>query len=228
MIGQLMPASVATAYTRDYSLTGELFAEESASIAHAVESRRQEFVTGRLCARRALRELGIQEAAIPSGSDGEPLWPSGIVGSITHCTSYCASAVARADAVLALGIDAEPNAPLPDGVLDAITSPRERAGLTQLRDVCVDRLLFSAKEAVYKACFPWLRCRLSFEDAEISISETHFSARLCVWDRDRKETARRLPGRWSVVDGVICTAVVLKTGRHQVGRGDETPAINER
>ena len=107
-------------------------------------------------------------------------------GSITHCAGYRAAAVASTREVLTIGLDAEPNETLPDGVLDHVSLPGERARLRDLAatapGTCWDRLLFSAKESVYKAWFPLTRQWLGFEDADITIDPAAgtFEARLLV------------------------------------------------
>ena len=77
-------------------------------------------MTGRALARQALAAIGIAPVPIPSGPQGEPRWPSGIVGSITHCAGYRACAVGHADSFAALGIDAERDVPLKDGVWETV------------------------------------------------------------------------------------------------------------
>jgi 4'-phosphopantetheinyl transferase EntD len=136
----------------------ELYAEERELIADAVESRRREFTDGRACARRALSMIGLPPVAILAGGDGAPVWPQGVVGSITHKRHYRAAAVARSSDLLGLGIDAELNEPLPDGVLGSIADSDELRDVERLHARCDqiawDRLLFSAKEAVVKAVQP--------------------------------------------------------------------------
>ena len=161
-----------------------LFPAEEALLARAVEKRRREFATGRQCARSALGALGIGPAPILPGQGGAPQWPSGIVGSITHCAGYRAAAVARASEVVTIGLDAEPAGSLPGEVLGLVTLPDERDRLRDLaRDVpgvCWDTLLFSAKESVYKAWFPLARRWLGFNDADIAIKrQTAPSRRAC-------------------------------------------------
>lgn len=109
MIERLLPAPVASVQARDEPLEIELLPEEQRLLDGAVEKRRREFVTGRACARRALQKLGLPATAIARGPRGEPLWPPAVVGSITHCRRYTASAVARASDLVAIGIDAEAN-----------------------------------------------------------------------------------------------------------------------
>ena len=101
--------------------------EEEPLIAKSVAKRRNEFITVRYCARLALEELGVPPVPILKGDKGEPCWPDGVVGSLTHCEGFRGAAVGRHDAVRSVGIDAEPHGVLPNGVLDAISLPAERA-----------------------------------------------------------------------------------------------------
>jgi 4'-phosphopantetheinyl transferase EntD len=212
VIERLVPEAVAVASTRG-DLPAELSAVEQAAVGRAVARRRQEFTTGRACARLALRRLGVDPVAIPSGERGEPVWPAGVVGSITHCRGYRACAVAKADEVLAVGVDAEVHEPLPAGVLEQVAFGRERAmAADRGAGVHLDRLLFSAKEAVYKVWFPLMRQWLGFEDVELAVDAQGggFRARLLV-PGPVVAGARltELRGRWCVKDGLVATAIVL-------------------
>lgn len=210
MIERILPPGVATAAAYDDPPGAVLLPGEEAEVERAVEKRRLEFTTVRWCARRALAELGVPYAPITRGERGAPRWPDGVVGSMTHCDGYRAAAVARAGEMTSLGIDAEPHAPLPDGVLDAIAREEELPLLDGLRrtspDVCWDRLLFCAKEAVYKAWFPVTGRWLGFEDASLTLDPVGtFSARLLVPD----SPFAGFGGRWTAGDGLIATAIAV-------------------
>jgi 4'-phosphopantetheinyl transferase EntD len=148
-----------------------LLPEEEESLGACVEQRRHEFALGRSCARIALMQLGYLRQPIRRGTNREPMWPPGIVGSITHCEGYCAAAVARTENCGGLGIDAEVNERLPEGSLSLIATAAELTMLAHLGDsaVCWDRLLFSAKESLYKAWYPIERAWLGFEEACIKL-----------------------------------------------------------
>jgi 4'-phosphopantetheinyl transferase EntD len=218
VIGTLVPAGVVVADATG-SLPGEaLLPEEEALVANAVGKRRAEFTTVRTCARIALSELGVAPAPLLSGPKRQPLWPAGIVGSITHCDGYRAVAVARATDVVSIGIDAEPHAALPDGILDRVSVPAERAHLRDLPPgVHWDRLLFSAKESVYKTWFPLAGRWLGFEEAAVEFApgpdpeRGAFTARLLVTDRPTVAGAvlTTLPGRYAVGGGLLVTAIAL-------------------
>ncbi|MDT9687548.1 4'-phosphopantetheinyl transferase superfamily protein [Streptomyces sp. P9(2023)] len=148
-----------------------LYPQEAEVVARAVGKRRREFATVRLCARTALAGIGVSPRPIPRGPSGAPAWPAGVVGSMTHCDGYRAAAVARSTSFAAIGIDAEPNLPLPAGVREKVTSAEERESLDRLAAahpaVAWDRLLFSAKESTYKMWFPLTGRWLDFDECVI-------------------------------------------------------------
>lgn len=193
-----------------------LFPEEEAGVCGAVDERRREYTTVRHLARLAMQDLGLPAVAILSGTRREPLWPSGLVGSMTHCVGYRAAALSFADRHASIGIDAELHAPLTEGVLAKIASPGEISRLAEREagrpEVHWDALLFSAKEAVYKAWFPLTRRRLGFHESELNFDpDCHaFTA-----DVHRGEPVvagyprTRLTGRWHVHDGIVFTAVTI-------------------
>src|ERR1700733_8013482 len=145
--------------------------DEERLIERSVAKRRNEFITVRYCARIALGELGFPPVPILKGEKGEPCWPDGVVGSLTHCAGYRGAVVGRDGAVRSVGVDAEPHDVLPDGVLDAISLASERSEIEALAALPSglhwDRILFCAKEATYKAWFPLTKRWLGFEDAHI-------------------------------------------------------------
>ncbi|WP_445396847.1 4'-phosphopantetheinyl transferase family protein [Streptomyces sp. LE64] len=216
MIGELLPPSVATAWRTDDTEPVTLFPEEEAFIARAVDKRRREFSTVRLCARDALSRLGLPKTPLVPGRRGAPAWPEGVVGTMTHCAGYRAAALARATEVVSLGADAEPVGPLPDGVLDVVSLPEERHHLAALDashpDVPWDRVLFSAKESVFKTWYPLTRKELDFTEAEVRFAPESgaFTARLLVAGPVVGE--RRLEeftGRWLVRGGLVLTGIVV-------------------
>jgi 4'-phosphopantetheinyl transferase EntD len=215
LLGLLLPASVARAECFDDPPGAELFEEEWAAVSRAVPKRQAEYRTVRHCARRALGSLGFAPTAILSGPRREPLWPVGVVGSLTHCTGYRAAAVAHRDQVLAVGIDAEPHEALPDGVLEQVAGPDERTRLSALAveepSTRWDRILFCAKEAVYKVWYPLTERWLGFEGADVVIEPSGtFRARLLVPSPVVGGRAlTELDGRWIVRDGLIVTAITL-------------------
>ncbi len=220
MIEEILPPEVVAVDTREEWLDIELFPEERAALGQAVEKRRREFITARACARQALAQLGLPPCAIATGERGQPLWPEGVLGSITHCAGYRACALARSGDLVGVGIDAEPHAPLPEGVLGQVARAEERLRLEELARaepaVHWDRLLFSAKEAVYKVWFPLAACWLGFEDAALTFDPAGrtFKARLLQpWPDGCPALTGVLEGRWLVREDLVLSAIALPRAR---------------
>jgi 4'-phosphopantetheinyl transferase EntD len=216
MIEQLLPHGVVAVETFE-DLPGEQsFPGEESLVANAVESRRREFITARRCARDALARLGHAPVPIGAGPKREPLWPAGVVGSITHTTGFRAAAVASQNVLASIGIDTERNDRLPDGVEETITVSGEPETLASLSRAFPathwDRLLFSAKESVYKAWYPLTGRWLGFEDARLVIDPVGtFAAKLLV-DGSRIDNGPPLVefcGRFVIAHGLIATAVTV-------------------
>jgi 4'-phosphopantetheinyl transferase EntD len=171
-ISTIVPMAAVVAEAFEHISGAALFPEVVSAVERAVDTRRQEFATTRCLARRALAQLGIPPVAIPAGPHREPQWPAGISGSITHCPGYLAAVVAPSTVVAAIGIDAEPHASLPEGVLRLISHEEERRWI-ELRDgdaVPWDRVLFSVKESVFKAWFTIARRRLDFAGVRVEFA----------------------------------------------------------
>jgi 4'-phosphopantetheinyl transferase EntD len=217
MLAELLPPEVVAVDTVGEDPTARLLPAEEFLVANAVAKRRTEVTNARTCARRALTGLGQPpDVPILRGPKGEPLWPDGVVGSITHTAGYYAAAVADASKVRSIGLDAEVHGELPQGVLAHIAFGPELTMLAALQPgprVWWDRLLFSAKESVYKAWFPLTGRWLGFEDAELRIDpDDHtFSARILVdgTTTDGGPPLTAMTGRWLVRDGFVLTAITL-------------------
>jgi 4'-phosphopantetheinyl transferase EntD len=215
-LAELLPPEVIVEESRTDQPESTLLPEERLFVANATESRRREFATVRDCARRALQRLGYAPVPILRTEHGAPKWPAGIVGSLTHCNGYRAAAVAAARQVVSLGIDAEPHEPLAPEVLEAITTTTERDWLRTMLPteppIHWDRLIFSAKESVYKTWFPLTVRWLDFSEVVIRPDPTTgtFTARVIA--TGLSADGKRLdhfPGRWLIKDGILATAIAI-------------------
>lgn len=160
-----------------------LLPEEAVSIRHAVPKRQREFTAGRYCARRAMHQLGLSPVPpVTVGAQREPEFPAGLTGTITHTRDYCAAAVLRQGEVRSIGIDAEMNEPLGDDIARLVLLPAEQAMVRNLAvpGLCAGKLLFSIKEAFYKAYFQVAGRYLDFLDACVSLAPEDFSFTLQV------------------------------------------------
>jgi 4'-phosphopantetheinyl transferase EntD len=222
MIADVLPAGAVAAESFGPPGDEALPPAEAAAIATADPVRRSEFAAGRAVARAALARLGAAAGPILPGRAGEPRWPDGVVGSITHCAGYRACAVAPARDLAAIGIDAEPCLPLAGNLLAAVAPDAERAWLAELSAAGPgtpwDRVLFSAKESAYKAWHtynghsPGLRSMTiriypdgTFAAAVPRVLARSASGRPVV--AVGGQSAVRLTGRWLASSGLIVTAV---------------------
>jgi len=217
MLGMILPVHVESEERFADASGGCLFPEEEKFIAHAVPARRHDYAAVRSCARACLGRMGYAPVPILTGVGGAPTWPAGVQGSMTHCPGYAAAAVGPASQISSIGIDAELDAPLPDGVLEVIATPGEHdrlaATAVNADGPNWDRLLFSAKEAIYKAWFPLVGEWLDHQEADIRIHPHNgtFTAQL---SRDglaiHGHHIRRVHGRWARKQGIVVTAIVLE------------------
>lgn len=153
-LARLVPDGAAWAEMHDQGQDVDMRAREALLVAAAVHKRQREFALGRHCAHAALSKLGVATEAILRGRQSEPLWPSGVVGSISHTQGYAAAIVAPEARYAGIGLDAERIGGVTPKLEPKICTLAERALLESLaadeRARCAT-LLFSAKEAVYKA-----------------------------------------------------------------------------
>jgi 4'-phosphopantetheinyl transferase EntD len=192
-----------------------LYPEEMTYVADAVEKRRREFTAGRNCARVALRMLGIEAGPIRVGARRVPIFPAGVTGTITHTNDYCAASVALQSEVRSIGIDAESNIPLSPGIHTLIMSSDELASLASLpRSYSVhwDILVFSAKEAFYKAYFQLCQVELDFLDVHVYVfpDDRVFELRLLRFDLPNYFTQQRFVGRYMFDAHRVYTGMALQ------------------
>lgn len=205
---------------RSYSLDEQIEAKLLlADLAQAARKRQVEFLAGRDVAARAMSAIAPEHAGVTIGigTQREPLWPVGIVGSITHSSGHAGAAVARARDCIAIGIDSEPIIALKTAA-EVATTICHPAELQRIGDSLISlTIVFSAKESLYKCLGPLVRKSFEFQDAEIEMFDVisgRFSVRLL---RDLHEAYRigwQIHGR-VVVDGVFVHTGIALGAPHQ-------------
>ncbi len=151
-----------------------LWPEEKAAVARAIPKRQSEFAAGRRAARAAMAALNIPPVPIRQGAQRAPVWPKGLYGSISHCAGCCIAAVTHDGTI---GIDVEPATPLNSDLIRMICTAPEQAWLTTQPDPCLAaKLIFSAKEAVYKAQYPLTGQVIGFQAVTLDITDMRFTA----------------------------------------------------
>ncbi|MFF2080156.1 4'-phosphopantetheinyl transferase [Kitasatospora sp. NPDC058162] len=201
----LLPVGVECAEAFGPPPAGTLFGAEAAHVEGRSPRRQRQFTAARVLAREALAGLGRAPGPLLPGRGGAPRWPGGVVGSITHCEGYTACAAAGADRHASLGVDAEPQEPLPQGVLQLSATAAERRRLSRLPNGPVpwDRLLFSAKEATYKAFYPLTETWTGLASISVTLHpDGRFTARHPLHPLPRT-------GRWTAHRGILVTTLAL-------------------
>ncbi len=153
-------------------MQGSLYPEEVRYAMGCCQKRQREFVAGRTAARIAMERLGVAPTALPRGERREPVWPSGIVGSITHTGGYCIAFLARSSDYASLGVDIEQPARVGQELLGRIVTSKELQMLKGVANIPVSlgaALIFSAKEAAFKLLYPLFGEELSFKEAEATL-----------------------------------------------------------
>lgn len=213
----LLPDGVVTEWGDPAAGAAPLLEEEAPYVERAVEKRRAEFAKGRECARRALSRLGLgveASTALHVGPRREPLWPARVVGSITHTQGHCAAAVGWAEGYLGIGIDVELELGLPNELIDRVCSSVERQRLDLLGDLgpgVAARLIFSAKEAVYKCQFPSTQAFLGFKDVALRVDPAGTFEVEVLTTRVPSLLSRRMFGRWRRTQGfLLATAWITR------------------
>lgn len=212
-LGRLLPDGVAGAVSDPSGDYGQPQVPELAAVINATAKRRREFAAGRYAARAAMAGLGYPPYAIPGGPDRAPVWPGGLIGSISHCASACVAVSAPEGAMLAIGIDIEPAEPLPADLVETICTPGERAWLAGHlpgERGTLARMIFSAKEAAYKCQYPLSGAVLEFDALTIRADETGPGFRAVFRQPVAPfATGSALPGRRVTAAGFILTCVYL-------------------
>ncbi|MFY1700334.1 4'-phosphopantetheinyl transferase family protein [Micromonospora sp. WMMA1923] len=211
----LLPPTVAVAVAGPADWTGTLLPAEQACLGErAVENRRRDFTAGRVCARRAMGALGLPPTPVPA-ADRAPVWPAGVVGTITHTRGYCAAAAARTTEIRSVGMDAERHKVLEAGVRRLICLPEEEQRCARLpAGVSWPAVIFSAKETVYKVWHPIVGSWLDFHDARIDLDPEAgtFTAWIAPARLDAAadlDPPRTISGRFAVETDLVRTAAVL-------------------
>ncbi len=210
----LFPPTVRVVELSDPDLTEPLYPEEEAFIARAVDKRKTEFALGRTAARRALRELGLSPGALPHQPDRSVGWPSAAWGSITHAEGLCMAIAALRRDHAGVGVDAEVRGRVRRELWKHVASAGEIAWFEAAGDEtqAAERatLLFSAKEAFYKAQFCVSRAWVGFHDVELAFAANGtFEVHMLVDVGQAFARGERFLGRYALLDGHAVTGLVL-------------------
>jgi 4'-phosphopantetheinyl transferase EntD len=188
------------------------FAEEMIIVRKAVPRRRREFAAGRRAAHSAMHRLGLPLAPLLASHDRTPIWPSDVVGSISHTSQIAFAAVTSAAYLQGLGVDVEEEGALPGDIIAQVCAASELKHLAQWSaEVGGDaaKLLFSAKEAFYKSYYPIRRRFLEFLDVAIVLQPAYSSFEVTLV-HDRSLDGATITGRFGWALGHVFSIVMIR------------------
>ena len=158
------------AYGDIESLQGSIPTTEWQDTAKASPSRQKEFIAGRRLTRILSSKIGLSDQPLQRASNNAPIWPTGRIGSISHCQKYCAVAVARAARIKSVGIDIELIGRIKRKVWPKLFTKKEQGFLSSLNEsdlALATTAVFSAKETLYKFQYSLTNPWVGFQDFEV-------------------------------------------------------------
>jgi enterobactin synthetase component D len=173
----------------------------------AAPERQRQFLAGRYCALAALRvHSGRCPVHVGRGPGGEPLWPAGLTGSVTHTRDFAAAAVAGSGQARSIGIDTEEIVTTPSvGRLSSLVllAAEPDLGGPALDNATRFTLVFSAKESLFKCLYPLVRRRFYYPDVALralDLTSGTFAAELVTTLSAEFRAGWRVTGKF-VIDG---------------------------
>ena len=178
-------------------------------------SRKEHYRSGRICAGEVLSKLGtLGQPVLRDPQTREPLWPEGISGAITHSGKWAAAAAGKTSDVLGIGIDLEDLERQVDSRISRhVCIPEEQKWLQERGEECLEqnlKIIFSAKESIFKAFFPYTRTYLHFHDARILMEQTFFQKSKS--DSLSKKEKNSKPEKFEFVYLLLNDKVISQTG----------------
>lgn len=183
-----------------------LFPAEHERIERAVPTRKHEYSTGRWLARLALSAIDHPPVPILGGPANEPLWPAGVVGSLTHSAAFCAVAIGRATDYRGIGLDLELSRPPSSDIAHLIVAASEPP---EYRTEPWLRLVFSAKEAVFKCVYPLAKRFIDFHEVAVALDEDSRSFAAIACSREAAESGVELGVGMFETDGIGAASVFV-------------------
>lgn len=189
------------------------------SLKNVALTRKHHYIAGRYCAIQAAKNLGFSLPVFPNAETREPIWPQGFIGSISHSKSIAISCIAEAQSFESIGIDAEEMIKTTTGenIASTIASVEELNYLKELNFDFGLTLLFSAKEALYKALYPLGRKFIDFKEATLSkvdLSSMSFELRLESKDPAYASYLGIYKGQFKLLDQNIVSLILIPKGPH--------------
>lgn len=214
MARRLFDDAIAVAVTDPQASHHHALPQEYDVLPKSADKRLRAFSAGRVAAHAAMQALDVPVQPVIPGKDRAPIWPIGLVGSISHSDTCCIAAVAKSGAFKSIGVDVEEDTPMATDLIPTICSPSERAwlsGQSNAMSARLAKLIFSAKECAYKCQYALSKTLFGFDGFELipDLDTGQFDA---VFTRSigRFPARTLLAGRFEMANGLIITAMSIR------------------
>lgn len=209
-ISDLFPDGVLTLVEHSDNWPTDLAPAERNQLGDVCGKRLAEFAAGREQARRLISAITGAAEPLLVGDYRQPLWPDGIIGSISHSDVYCAVAVAARDSISDLGIDVETLEALNPEVENLVLTDTEMEA-TDASESWVRKLIFSIKESNYKCCYHMVKAYIDFKECEVVLNDNDcsYESTIRCKSRDGNPLDIRVYGRWKIESGHVFTSAVI-------------------
>lgn len=209
---------IKTECCRINDISAVLYPEEMIFVKNAVDKRKKEFAAGRICARRALNHLGFENCLLLKQDDGSIMWPPGITGTVSHSDIWCGAAVARCDDVKGIGLDIETVERIKLNIARMILTAREKMWLNNMPADDAQKwlaVIFSAKEALFKAMSGIVNKRIGFHDSIVIPSKKNQTFDVILGNNRLVPPSLGLSvaGRYFINDGSVFTGIICLTNK---------------
>ncbi|MFY8298141.1 4'-phosphopantetheinyl transferase family protein [Pseudoalteromonas sp. SS15] len=184
-------------------------------IKKAVYKRQAEYLAGRLCAAQALKALNFEKPIVHTSDDRVPIWPAGTFGSITHTKGIAAAIAGLQDRATSVGIDVEKL--MKDSqetkLQTHILRDDEKTQFHELGKQVTHPLsvIFSAKESIYKALYPFVKKYFGFDKAKlIAFSETILTFKIMHNLSKQVQTSLEVNVHYQLIDDLVFTQCLFE------------------
>lgn len=175
--------------------------------------RQREFAAGRIAAMRSIEDCGHNSQYPAIGHNRGPVWPPGLVGSITHTDSIAIAAVADCRHFENIGIDIEDLQVLDTGVAKSILTTSELENCIH-SETDVLRL-FSFKECIYKCVDPIFGEFIDFAEVDVQSGDSGLSAKCVDSAHAAAGLVNRIQGDSRLVGDYVVSACWLNPNTSQ-------------
>lgn len=211
---EILPQGLGVAAGDPTCMPADVDAAEGEALRGAVPRRLTEFHAGRAAARMAMTQLPVPIKPVLMAQDRAPVWPRGMTGSISHSTTACVAVVGHSAEWAGIGVDLEEATPLDPLLIAEVCSKAERRwlGLQPAAERgLMAKLVFSIKEAAYKAQYPVTGRLFGFDALEVTIDRetATFCARFCT-AQGPFAAGEILRGGYAHAAGLLVTGVAIR------------------